>query len=127
LVTVEVYGAHGGIHYLSENIFGNTTSVSSENVRVVCILEVGAILGAQVKADWAVRALIEKQRKLVSSTNFSMRFRTLWIAAMLDKHLTQCTNREIGELMSFVQDRFRIFEPEFGICHHATRRLLLKP
>jgi len=55
------------------------------------------------------------------------RFHTLWIAALLDEYLTQCTDRQIGELLIFVQERFRIFEPEFAICHHAKKRLLLRP
>ncbi len=45
---------------------------------------------------------------------------------MLDKHLSQCTDREIGQLMVVVKGRFHIFEPEFAICHHARRRLTLK-
>jgi len=73
-----------------------------------------------------IRVLIKRQRRLMHSSDLRERFTTLWIAALLDEHLTQCTNHEIGELMVIVQDRFHIFEPEFGICHHATRRLLLK-
>jgi hypothetical protein len=30
-------------------------------------------------------------------------------------------------LLFLVQQRFHIFEPEFSICEHARRRLLLKP
>jgi hypothetical protein len=29
--------------------------------------------------------------------------------------------------MMVVQDQFHIFEPEFALCHHARRRLLLRP
>jgi hypothetical protein len=72
-----------------------------------------------------IRALIAEQRGLAGSTNLSQRFRTLWIAALLDKRLKQCTDHEVGELMVIVQGRFGLFEPEFGICHHARRRLLL--
>jgi hypothetical protein len=46
---------------------------------------------------------------------------------MLDGSLLHCTDHEIGELMLIVQERFGIFEAEFGICEHAKRRLLLKP
>ena len=74
-----------------------------------------------------VRILIERQRRLMRSSDPVERFHTLWIVALLDEHLTQCTDREIGDLMVIVQDRFHIFEPEFAICHHATRRLLLRP
>jgi hypothetical protein len=72
-----------------------------------------------------IRVLIERQRRLMHSSDLRERFHTLWIAALLDEHLTQCTDREIGELMVIVQERFHIFEPEFGICYHAKRRLLV--
>jgi len=45
---------------------------------------------------------------------------------MLDRQLARCSDREIGSLLSFVQDRFHIFEPEFAICRHAQRSLLLR-
>jgi hypothetical protein len=73
-----------------------------------------------------VRALIERQRDLASSPRTSSRLRILWIAALLDKRLARCSDREIGDLLSFAQDRFHIFEPEFAICHHARRRLMLR-
>jgi hypothetical protein len=71
-----------------------------------------------------VRALIEKQWKLASSADHVERFRTLWIAAMLDERLSQCPDRMLGRFMRFVQDRLDIIEPEFAICEHAKRRLL---
>jgi len=75
----------------------------------------------------AICALIQEQRRLVSSTISSERFRVLWLAAMLDESLMHCTNHEIGDLMLIVQERFCIFQPEFAICHQATRRLLQRP
>jgi hypothetical protein len=74
--------------------------------------------------DWAIRALIEKQRSLVRSDNPEERSRTLWIAAMLDEVLAHCTDRQLGGLMILVQERFGIFEPEFALCHHVRGRLL---
>ena len=74
----------------------------------------------------AVRALIQRQRELANSPHPTERFRTLWVAAMLDRQLARCSDREIGSLLSFVQDRFHIFEPEFAICRHAQRSLLLR-
>ena len=71
-------------------------------------------------------ALIDKQQHLANSTDFSVRFRTLWTVALLDKHLKRCTDHEIGKLLVIVQDRFHIFEPEFAIIHHAKRRLSLR-
>jgi hypothetical protein len=87
---------------------------------------VGRFLKSNSDLDKVVRALIQEQRKLASSTNFAVRFRILWTAALLDKRLTQCTDPQIGELLVLVQERFGIFEAEFGICHHARRRLLLR-
>lgn len=75
--------------------------------------------------QWVVRALIERQRELTTSPDPKERFRTLWIAALLDKRLARCSDREIGDLMFIVQERFGIFEPEFAVCHQARRRLLL--
>jgi hypothetical protein len=74
-----------------------------------------------------ILTLIQEQRRVVSSTIPAERFRALWLTAMLDKRLTQCTNHEIGDLMLVVQDRFWIFDAEFAICYHARKRLLLKP
>ena len=72
-------------------------------------------------------ALIYKQRNLANSLDFSVRFRTLWTAALLNKHLNQCTDREIGKLLVIVQDQFHILEPEIAILYHAQRRLLRRP
>ena len=41
---------------------------------------------------------------------------------MVDKRLKQCTDREVGDLMRFVQERFGLFEAEFAICHHAQTK-----
>lgn len=73
-----------------------------------------------------VRALVERQRRHANSTNLAMRFRTLWVAVALDRHLTRCTDGEFGDLMLIVQEQFTIFQPEFAICHHARRRLLFR-
>jgi hypothetical protein len=70
-------------------------------------------------------ALINEQRRLAASTNLAVRFRTIWSAALLDNHLEQCTDTEISQLLIIVQEQFHIFEPEFAICQHAKRRLLL--
>jgi hypothetical protein len=78
------------------------------------------------EAELAVRTLIREQHRLANSIRISERFRILWVAAMLDEGLARCTDREIGELILIVQDRFHLFEPEFALCHHARRRLLLR-
>ena len=71
--------------------------------------------------------LIHEQRRLANSPHLAERFRILWTVAALDKRLRQCTDREIGTLLTIARDRFHIFEPEFALCHHAKRRLLLRP
>jgi hypothetical protein len=121
-----VYAAESGIHYLRKDIFGNTTSVSSEKQKAVRILRSEALLEHRSEAQRAVRTLIREQRTLANSIKISERFRTLWVASQLDRQLGHCTNHEIGELLSFAQNRFHIFEPEFAICHHAQRRLWLR-
>jgi hypothetical protein len=73
----------------------------------------------------AIHALIERQRRVAASPDLAVRCRTLWIATRLDQQLSRCTDHEIGQLMLIVQERFALFEPEFGICEHARRRLIL--
>jgi hypothetical protein len=73
-----------------------------------------------------ISALIHQQRMLLASPDLLKRFGVLWIAATLDNRLKECTDREIGELLSLTLDRFHIFEPEFALCHHARQRLLLR-
>jgi hypothetical protein len=71
--------------------------------------------------------LIHEQRRLAKSPHLEERFGVLRTAAELEKRLRQCTDREIGSLLTIAQDRFHIFEPEFAVCYHAKRRLLLRP
>ena len=77
--------------------------------------------------DRVIRDLIHQQRMLLASPNPLKRFGVLWIAATLDNRLRECTDREIGELLILVQNRFHIVEPEFAVCYHAKRRLMLRP
>jgi len=93
---------------------------------VLGILQLGERFLEHRLGDRVVRALIEKQRRLVNSDNPIERLRILWIAALLDQRLAGCTDNEIGELMDVVLERFGIFEPEFPICYHAKKRLLLR-
>ena len=123
MLTVEVYAAHQRIHYLRANIFGNTpTSLQRKHESGLYT----AIVEYESELHGVICALIERQRHLANSTNLAIRFRTLWVAAMLDESLSHCTDHEIGDLILIVQERFHIFEPEFGICEHAKRRLLLR-
>jgi hypothetical protein len=74
-------------------------------------------------ADRVIRALIERQRRLVNSDYLSERLRIFWLAALLDERLADCTDRQIAELMDYVLERFGIFEPEMAVCRHARHRL----
>src|ERR1035441_9639231 len=56
--------------------------------------------------------LIHEQRTFLTSTNPVQRSGVLWTAADLDKRLRQCTDREIGTLLTIVGDQFHIFEPD---------------
>ena len=94
---------------------------------MLCILGIETSLDTNSDLGKVVRSLIHEQRRLANSPHLAERFRTLWTVALLDEHLTQCTDHEIGELLTLIQERFHIFEPEFAICHHAKRRLLLRP
>jgi hypothetical protein len=70
---------------------------------------------------------VRKSKISAGSPHLAERFRALWIAALLDKRLNRCSDHEIGALLSFAQDRFHIFDPEFAICDYAQRTLLRSP
>lgn len=80
-------------------------------------------MGHETELYRVISALIQEQRRFAAAPNLAVRFQTLWIAAMLNNRLKQCTNHEVGELLIHVQDRFQIFDAEFAICEHARRRL----
>ena len=46
--------------------------------------------------------------------------------ARLRERLELCSDYEIGDLLSAVQDVFGIFSAEFAVCEHARRRLQLR-
>ena len=77
--------------------------------------------------DYAVRELFEYQRKLATSHDPAERFRTLWIGTLLGELLEQCSNGQIGDLLSMVQDSLGIFGPEFAVVEHSKRRLHQTP
>jgi hypothetical protein len=43
---------------------------------------------------------------------------------MLGEHLELCSDQQIGDLLSAVQDNLELFGPDFAVCEHAKRRLL---
>jgi hypothetical protein len=71
----------------------------------------------------SVEELFEYQRKLAASHDLLERLRTLWIGALLGERLERCSDHEIGDLLSLVQDVFGLFSAEYLVCEHAKRRL----
>jgi hypothetical protein len=67
--------------------------------------------------------LFEYLRKLAKSHDIAERLRTLWYAAAFGERLERCSDAQIGDLLSMVQDRMWLFSPEFAVCEHAKRRL----
>ena len=74
--------------------------------------------------ELSVRELFEYQRKLAGSHDLLERLKVLWVAAMLGERLARCSDHEIGDLLTLVQDGIGIFSPNFAVCEHAKRRLL---
>ena len=73
--------------------------------------------------DQSVRELFEYQRKLPTSHDPTERFRTLWFGVLLGECLAWCSDYQIGDLLSLVQDGLGLFGPDFAVCEHAKRRL----
>jgi hypothetical protein len=71
----------------------------------------------------SVRELFECMRKLVVSHDLFERLKVLWVAAELRDRLESCSDDEIGDLLSLVQDGLGIFSPDFAVCEHAKHRL----
>ena len=73
--------------------------------------------------DHSVEELFEYQRKLAGSHDLAKRLKTLWTGAQLRERLEWCSDHQIGDLLSVVQDGLGLFGPEFAVCEHAKRRL----
>jgi hypothetical protein len=74
--------------------------------------------------ELSVGELFEYHRKVAGSHDLLERLKVLWVAAQLGARLKWCSNAEIGDLLSLVQDVFGLFSPEYAVCEHARRRLL---
>lgn len=72
----------------------------------------------------SVRELFKYQRKLAESHGLLERLKTLWTGAQLRERLEWCSNAEIADLLSIVQEGLGLFSPDFAVCEHAKRRLL---
>jgi hypothetical protein len=62
-------------------------------------------------------------RKLPKTQDIAERLRTLWIVASFGERLDRCSDGQIGDLLSMVQDGMGLFSPEYSVCEHAKRRL----
>ena len=71
----------------------------------------------------SARESFEYQRRLAGSGHLIERLKTLWIGAQLKERLEWCSDHEIGNLLSLVQDGLGFFSAEFAVCEHAKRRL----
>jgi hypothetical protein len=71
----------------------------------------------------SVAELFEYLRKLAKSHDIAERLRTLWFAAAFGVRLEQCSDGQIGDLLSMVQEHMGLFTAEFAVCEHAKRRL----
>jgi hypothetical protein len=67
--------------------------------------------------------LFQYLRELARSHDMAERLRTLWIVAAFGGRLERCSDAQIGDLLSMVQERMAIFSPEYSVCEHAKRRL----
>jgi hypothetical protein len=75
----------------------------------------------------SVEELFEYLRKLAKSHDIAERIRTLWIAAQFGERLERCSDGQIGDLLSMVQERMGLFDPEFAVCEESKRRLQRSP
>ena len=73
--------------------------------------------------ELSVEELFEYQRKLAGSHDLLERLKVLWVAAQLGDRLARCSDRQIADLLSLVQDVFGLFSAEYSVCEHAKRRL----
>ena len=60
--------------------------------------------------ELSVRELFEYQRKLAASHDLLERLKTLWIGALLGERLAWCSDDQIGDLLSVVQDELWAFQ-----------------
>ena len=73
--------------------------------------------------DLSALELFQYLRELAKSHDIAERLRTLWFAAAFGERLERCSDAQIGDLLSKVQERMSLFSPEYSVCEHAKRRL----
>jgi hypothetical protein len=103
-----------GIRLFSEN---------SQFPRVACIFRPEGAVEHLPPEELSPMELFQYLRELAKSRNIAERLRTLWIVALFGERLERCSDGQIGDLLSKVQERMGLFSPEFSVCEHAKRRL----
>jgi hypothetical protein len=68
--------------------------------------------------------LFDYMRRLAGSHDLLERLKTLWVGAQLGERLEWCSEAQIADLLSLVQDELGLFSPDFAVCEHTKRRLL---
>lgn len=96
--------------------------MDSQFPRLVCILGAEGAL-EHLPQELSVGELFEYHRKVAGSHDLLERLKVLWVAAQLRERLEWCSDHEIGDLLSLVQDVFGLFSPEYAVCEFAKRRL----
>jgi hypothetical protein len=71
----------------------------------------------------SVEELFRCLRKLAKSHDIAERLRTLWFAAAFGVRLEGCSDGQIGDLLSVVQERMSLFSPDYSVCEQAKHRL----
>jgi hypothetical protein len=71
----------------------------------------------------SVEELFRCLRKLAKSHDIAERLRTLWFAAAFEVRLEGCSDRQVGDLLSMVQEHMGLFTAEFAVCEASKRRL----
>jgi hypothetical protein len=73
--------------------------------------------------ELSVEELFEHLRKLAKSRDIVERLRALWVAAAFGERLEQCSDGQIADLLSVVQEHMGLFSAEFAVTEMARRRL----
>jgi hypothetical protein len=103
-----------GIRLFSEN---------SQFPRVACIFRPEGTVQHLPPEALSATELFEYLVKLAESHDMAERLHTLWFAAAFGERLERCSDGQIGDLLSKVQDGMALFTAEFAVCEQAKHRL----
>ena len=71
----------------------------------------------------SVAELFRCLRRLAKSHDIAERLRTLWFAAAFEVRLEGCSDGQVGDLLSMVQEHMGLFTAEYAVCEQAKHRL----